>query len=137
MCAESDRKAFRDNEYKALQAHLANRAHAKGRKQETKSGMADLFVNHEADQQEATVDDDVKSEMTLAGPQILAMVQGGPMNFCDLAGVIMENFGLRETNVKVLVVQLAREGKLKDTWGGGNRRPDDTSIIMLAKATGS
>ena len=123
-------KTFRDNEYKALQAHAANRAHAKGRKQEAKSGMADLFVDHEADQQEATVDDDVKSDMALAGAQILAMVQGGPMKFCDVAGVIMENFMLRETNVKDLVVHLlAHDSKLEDTWGGGRNKPREDTII--------
>ena len=127
-------KTFRDNEYKALQAHAANRARAKGRKHQAKSGMADLFVDHEADQQEATVDEDVKADMAHAGPQILAMVQRGPMKFCDVAGAIMEDFMLRETNVKVLVVQLAREGKLEDTWGGRNRRPDEASIIELVKA---
>ncbi len=127
-------KTFRDNEYKALQAHAANRARAKGRKHEARSGMVDFFVDHEADQQEVTVDDDVKSDMALAGPHILAMVEGGPMKFCDVAGDVMENFMLRETNVKVLVVQLAREGKLEDTWGGGNSRPDSASIIKLVKA---
>lgn len=122
-------KTFRDNEYKALQVHAANRAHAKGRKQEAKSGMADLFTDHEADVQEATVDDVVKADVALAGPQILAMVARGPMKFSDVAGVIMETYMLRETNVKDLVVQLARDAKLDDTWGGGRSKPSEDTIV--------
>lgn len=126
-------KTFRDNEYKALQVHAANRAHAKGRKQEAKSGTPDMFVDHEADIQEATVDGTVKSDMALAGPQIVAIVQRGPVKFCDVAGAVMETFMLRETNVKNICVALAKEGKIENTWGGGNRKPDDASIIRLAK----
>lgn len=129
-------KTFRDNEYKALQAHAANRAHAKGRKQEAKSGMANMFVTHEANVQELTVDDVVAAETVLAGPHILAMVGQSSMKFCTVAAVLMETYMLRETNVKDLILQLANDLKLDNTWGGGRHKPSEDTIIRLARPLG-
>ncbi len=67
--------------------------------------------------------------MAVAGPQIVAMVQRGPMRFCDVAGAIMETYMLRETNAKDLVVQLASDGKLENTWGGGRSKPSEDTIV--------
>jgi three-Cys-motif partner protein len=124
-------KTFRDNEYKALRVHAANRAHAKGRKQEAKSRTADLFLSHEADVQKESVDDDVDFEVKRAGPQILAIARRGPTRFAHVAAIIMEIYMLRETNVKDLVIQLARDGSLDDTWGGGRHKPSADTIIRL------
>jgi hypothetical protein len=38
---------------------------------------------------------------------------------------------LRETNVKDICVELAATGKIERTWGGGNRKPSDDSLIKL------
>jgi len=38
---------------------------------------------------------------------------------------------LRETNVKDICVELAKAGRIDKTWGGGNRKPQDTDVIKL------
>jgi hypothetical protein len=38
---------------------------------------------------------------------------------------------LRETNVKDICVDLAKADKIENTWGGGNRKPNDGSTIRL------
>ena len=40
---------------------------------------------------------------------------------------------LRETNVKDVSVELAGEGKIENTWGGGTRKPNDRTQITLAR----
>jgi hypothetical protein len=35
--------------------------------------------------------------------------------------------------VKDICVELARAGKIENTWGGGNRKPKDRDIIKLKK----
>src|ERR1700676_4133369 len=37
----------------------------------------------------------------------------------------------RETNVKDVCVDLAKTGKIENTWGGGNRKPTDDDMIKL------
>jgi hypothetical protein len=39
---------------------------------------------------------------------------------------------LRVTNVKDICVELAKMGKVKNTWGGGNRKPRDNDVIKLS-----
>jgi hypothetical protein len=38
---------------------------------------------------------------------------------------------LRETNVKDICVELAKTGKIENTWGIGNRKPRDEDLIRL------
>ena len=38
---------------------------------------------------------------------------------------------LRETNVKDICVDLAKNGKIENTWGKGNRKPHDKDRIKL------
>ena len=38
---------------------------------------------------------------------------------------------LRVTNVKDLCVELAKIGKIEQTWGGGTRKPSDQDAIKL------
>lgn len=125
---------FRDNEYRALRSYAADRARAKGRKQEIKSGEPDMFIEHEAEVQESSIADDVNSDMNKAAPRILEIVQrNGQIKFSGVAAIIMENYMLRETNVKNVVVQLARDGKLGDTWGGGRNKPREQTLIRMNK----
>lgn len=125
---------FRDNENKALRSHAANRARAKARKHETRSGTRDMFVEHDAEVQESSVEDDVAADMERAAPQILEIVaRAGAVEFSNVAGAIMETYMLKETNVKNVVVRLAKEGKLEDTWGGGRNKPGEQTIIRAAK----
>ena len=42
---------------------------------------------------------------------------------------------LRETNVKDICVDLAKAGKIENTWGGGNRKPRNDNLISLRTST--
>lgn len=121
---------FRDVEYLALRVHAANRAMAKGRKSEAKTGIQDMFTAHDAVVREASIDDDVAMEVMRAKALALTMLRDGPRKFSKLAGSLMENFMLRETNVKGLLVELSREGELQNIWRG-NSKPQQDEIIRL------
>jgi len=123
-------KAFRETEYEALREHARNRSEALRRKRETKSGIPDLFADHEADQREASVDDIVKEQIALAKEHLLLMLaETGSQSFSKVVDALLQVFMLRETNVKDICVDLARDGKIQRTWGGGNRKPGDESMI--------
>ena len=127
-------KAFRETEYKALREHARNRSAAMTRKRESKSGTSDLFADHDADMREASVVDDiVKEQMTLAKERLLqTLTQGGPRQFAKVVDALLQAFMLRETNVKDICVELAREGKIQNTWGTGNWKPTDQTKIASA-----
>jgi len=128
-------KTFRDIEYKALRAHAGNRASAKERKRGAQSGSRDLFAHHEADVREASVDEQVKADMGRAAPLVLEMVgRAGSLSFAQVAAKLMENFMLRETNVKDILLELARDNKIENTWGRGNRKPGGNDIIRFKTA---
>lgn len=123
-------KAFRDTEHKVLRAHAANRVGAKARKQESKSGQKDFLADHEAKVRAESVEEIVAADMQSARPAILEMLREvSHLEFSKIAGPLMERYMLRETNVKDLIVELAREGALENTWGGGNRKPQENDII--------
>ena len=123
-------KAFRETEYEALREHARNRSAAMTRKRESKSGTAELFADHEANVREASVDDIVTEQKALAKDGLLQMLaEGGPQSFAKVVDALLQAFMLRETNVKDICVDLAREGKIQNTWGAGNRKPRDETII--------
>ena len=79
------------------------------------------------------MDDIVKEQMTLAKERLLQMLtQGGPRQFAKVVDALLQALILRETNVKDICVELAREGKIQNTWGTGNRKPTDQTKIALA-----
>ena len=55
------------------------------------------------------------------------------MKFADLVELLLQAFMLRETNVKDICVDLAKEGSIQRTWGIGNRKPNDGTIVELAR----
>ena len=125
-------KAFRETEYSALRAYAKNRANAKERKQESRSNIADMFAGHEAVVQESTIDEIVEDQKALATTELLSVLsQDSALNFSDVVISLLQPFMLRETNVKDICVELARAGRIDRTWGGGNRKPQDTDIIRL------
>lgn len=128
-------KVFRDIEYVALRAHARDRANAKERKREYKSGSSDLFAGLDADVQELTIDDIVEEQKVLASSAALAELRkSGPMRFSQVWTMLLQAYMLRVTNVKDICVDLARAGKIENTWGGGNRKPRDADIIELKQA---
>lgn len=123
-------KAFREIEYAALRAHALGRVQAKVRKQTEQ--IFDLFVRHEAERQEAGVDAIVESQKALAAEDLLGMLeQYGPFQFSSVVAGLLQAFMLRETNVKDICVDLAKDGKIERTWGAGNRKPRDSDPIRL------
>ena len=128
-------KEFRNVEHKVLRAHAANRVSAKGRKQEEKSGVKDFFTDHEASVQAESVEEIVAADMKKAGPAVIAMLRDvNELQFKKIAGPLMESYMLREPNVKDVLVDLARNGLLENTWGTGNRKPQDEDVIRLKTA---
>lgn len=76
------------------------------------------------------MDDIVREQMTLTRERLLQMLaQGGPWQFAKVVDALLQAFMLRETNVKDICVELAREGKIQNTWGTGNRKPTDQTKI--------
>lgn len=125
-------KTFRQIEYEALREHVRNRAQAKERQREERTKTADLFADHEAGIQEATIDEIVDEQKGLASAELMeALPLHGPLHFSTVVVGLLQAYMLRETNVKDICVDLAKAGKIENTWGGGNRKPRDTDTIKL------
>lgn len=125
-------KAFREIEFNALREHAKNRANAKERKREAQTQMADLFPGVEADVKEASVEQLIDDQKALASGHLLKLLSGGrSMKFSEVVEALLQAFMLRETNVKDVCVKLAKDGKIQNAWGGGNRKPNDNTIIRL------
>ena len=115
-----------------MRAHVKSRANAKEKKREDKSNIGDLFPGHEAEVQEATIDEIVDEQKALASADLMAVLsQHGTLTFANVLVRLLQAFMLRETNVKDICVDLAKVGKIENTWGGGNRKPRDTDTIKL------
>lgn len=128
-------KTFRQTEYDALRKHAKNRATAIERKRERRTNVVDMFADYEAEVKEATIDEIVADQKSLAKNQLLeVLTDGSPIRFSSVVTALLEPFMLRETNVKDLCVELAKAGKIENTWGNGNRKPQDESAIKLASS---
>ena len=125
-------KVFRQTEYEALREHVKNRASAKERQREQKTGTPDMFANHETEVQEATIDELVEEQKALAAESLINSLQkAGPLLFSRVVADLLQTHMLRETNVKDICVDLAKSGRIENTWGDGNRKPRDSDIIRL------
>jgi hypothetical protein len=124
-------KVFRETEYHALKINARDRADAKERKRENRSGSPDLFSGLDADIQEITIDEIVAEQKLLASQDVINILREfGPMSFSELWEMILQAYMLRVTNVKDICVDLARTGKIENTWGSGNRKPSDKDAIQ-------
>jgi three-Cys-motif partner protein len=125
-------KTFRQIEYDALRKHAKNRAHAMEQKREQRLNTADMFAGYQAEVQEATIDEIVSEQKSLASTRLIeTLSQHGPLKFFQVVAGLLQPFMLRETNVKDVCVDLAKIGKVENTWGGGNRKPTDNHMIKL------
>jgi hypothetical protein len=125
-------KEFRKIEYAALRVNARDRADAKERRRENKSGSSDLFSGLDADIQESTIDDIVEEQKSLARDVILKTLRElGPVRFSDLWAMLLQAYMLRITNVKDMCIALAKTEEIENTWGGGNRKPRDGDVIKL------
>lgn len=130
--SEKGLEAFRETQYVARRSYARDRATAKERKRAEETGLQDLFAGLDADAQELSVDDLVREEKKMAADAILKLLQNGPVPFSVVWPALLEAHMLRVTNVKDVCVELAKLGKIKNSWGGGNRKPRDENIIELA-----
>jgi three-Cys-motif partner protein len=124
--------AFRNTEYKALREHAKNRSAAMTRKREERDRTIQLFADFDAAQKEASIDDIVGEQKILAGEMLLEILSAaGSLRFTSAVDALLQAFMLRETNVKDVCVELARERKIENTWGPGGRKPNDQTVIKL------
>jgi hypothetical protein len=121
--------AFRQTEYEALREHAKNRAHAKERKREARSQVPDMFAEIEVQVQEASIDQVVAEQKKLARGQLIGMLPHAPLKFSVVVDALLQAFLLRETNVKDICVELAKDGVIQNTWGAGNKKPTDETLI--------
>jgi hypothetical protein len=127
-------KTFRDIEYAALREHERSRASARERRREERSRIADLFPGHHAGVQEATIDEIVEEQKALASTALLTLLAAqDTLRFSEVVVKLLQPYMLRETNIKDVCVDLAKAGKIENTWGGGNRKPRDKSQITSSK----
>jgi hypothetical protein len=125
-------KAFRLIEHKALREHARNRSAAMTRKRELRTGQAEfgLIADQDADRDEASIDDLVAEQKELAKERLIQALEAkGSLRFSRVVDMLLQEFLLRETNVKDICCELANNGKIQRTWGAGNRKPTDESII--------
>ncbi|WP_213741722.1 hypothetical protein [Bradyrhizobium sp. dw_411] len=124
-------KTFRQIEYDALRKHAKNRANAMEQKREQRLNTVDMFAGHQASVQEATIDEIVSEQKSLASTRLMEVLSQGPLKFSRVVAGLLQPFMLRETNVKDICVDLAKTDKIENTWGSGNRKPADENIIKL------
>lgn len=124
-------EAFREIEYRALRGQARDRANAKERLREQRTSARDLFAGIDADFQELSVDDIVAEQKKLAKLELLGMLKEIGLGFFLVWTTILQTYILRVTNVKDICVELAKEGKISNTWGGGNRKPRNSDVIKL------
>lgn len=123
---------FRQTEYIALRAHAKDRAHAADRKREEKSNTRNMFAAYDAELQEAEIDEIVADQKKFASQRLLSVLtQFGPQTFSKIVSGTLQAYMLRETNVKDICVELAKLGKIENTWGGGSRKPRNHDVIRI------
>jgi three-Cys-motif partner protein len=128
-------KTFRQIEYDAWREHAKSRAYAKEKKREQKLNTIDLFPGHEAQMQEATIEQIVGEQKARASQELLGVLaEHGPLPFSSVLVRLLQPYMLRETNIKDVCVELAKAAKIENTWGGGNRKPQNNDMIKLPNA---
>jgi three-Cys-motif partner protein len=125
-------QAFRETEYLALRGHARDRANAKERAREAKTGARDLFSGVEADLKETSIDELVEEQKRLAAAELLQILKQSDKSFSSVWVQLLESYMLRITNVRDICVSLSKTGAIANTWGGGNRKPRDRDIISLS-----
>jgi hypothetical protein len=132
--SEDGLKAFRETEYSALRVHTRDRADAKERKREAKTGSLDLFAGMDADRQELSFEDLIEEQKAKASEELLAeLKKSGPLKFSRVWALLLVPYMLRVTNVKDICVKLAANGTIRNSWGG-NRKPQDDDLIELIRS---
>lgn len=135
--SENGLKAFRETEYAAMRAHTRDRADAKERKRAVKTGTLDLFAGMDADHQEQSFEDLIEEQKAKASEELIKLLnRSGSMKFSRVWAHLLVPYMLRVTNIKDICVDLAKAGVIRNSWGGGNRKPqDDDQIELIVSVT--
>lgn len=132
--SEHGLKEFRETEWKALREHEGNVSSARRRKTAI-AGQAALFEEDDLqDDLKYGVADLLREEIDKvrdALPDTLRRC-GGSAKFKQVWQAALKAHMLRQTNVKDICCQLAREGVIDNTWStAGRRKPGDDDLILL------
>jgi hypothetical protein len=57
------------------------------------------------------------------------------MKFSRVWALLLVPYMLRVTDVKDICVKLAKDGSIRNSWGGGSRKPQDDDLIELIRST--
>ena len=101
-------------------------------KKEVARAMMAMTRDLNAKVQEATIDEIVEDQMSLASTELSTILSTAKvLPFPTVLASLLQPYMLRETNVKDICVALAKVGKIENTWGAGNRKPRDENMIRL------
>ncbi len=129
-------KVFRETEYRARRLHERNRANAKERKRRERTGIDDLFSDHQAAVKESMIDAIVEEKCALAATDLMeTLSRRDTVRFDSVVGELLERHMLRETNIKDICVALVVAGQIEDTWGERSRKPSRETIIRLKEVS--
>jgi hypothetical protein len=64
---------------------------------------------------------------------LLILEEFGPISFLEMWEMILPVYMLRVTNVKDVCVDLAKSGKIEQTWSGRARKPSDQDRLELKR----
>jgi hypothetical protein len=129
---------FREIEYEALRAHMKARANVREKKREERFSTGELFAGYDAAVQEASLGQIVEDQKVLAAKALMAcLLVRRTWIFSGIVVELLQAYFLRETNVKDICVELARAGRIENTWGAGNRKPRDETTIELKAGAAS
>ncbi len=124
--SQAGMKTFRQIEYDALKVNTKDREKAKVRKRSEKTGIDDLFSDHDGTG-DTSIESMIESRKALAKEWIIGFLEDhqGDVQFEDICAEILQVFMLRETNVKDVCVSLEKDGSIEKTWKGRKPKSED------------
>jgi three-Cys-motif partner protein len=125
-------KAFREVEHVALRGHERLRAKAKQEKRQSRTGQNELFGPEESAEQ--SFEEIANANYESAKTWIVSFLEkrGHSIPFGVLILHVLELFVVRETDIKDICVELAKGGKIENTWKAlGKKKPIDRCAIAL------
>jgi three-Cys-motif partner protein len=128
-------KAFRQVEFDALKGHEKVRVQEKVETKKKKTGQEELFKGEDVLQNQSIISV-VRANCRKAKAWITSHLRErkAPVRFESLCTMVLEQFMLRETDVKNICVDLANEGVIKVPWKletPKKLKPHDRSVIEL------
>jgi three-Cys-motif partner protein len=123
-------KSFRQVEYDALRGHAMRRAEARLKKDQERTGQSSLFDLADLPIRDS-IDQIVSENKTRASAWIEQFIEDRGRPFSEVCALALEQFMLRETDVKDVCVLLANNGVIAAPWKPNQRKPHDLHLIEL------